>query len=250
MADELRVRRRRAVDRQAGVGRHRGRRRASAVLACLSHRLGPGPANHRSLSALLAQPGLQRTRRARGAPAPSCSCGIYATRQSQHALPYLSRFFRLAPRGLHRVVGRVPLRGSVVEASRGFRASCAYPDRLFVTTGRRRLRSWLSGLPPPTLAAEEIALALAYYGGPVELADCATGKSSRRSSSRRQRRSPPETRSTWARSSARVARSKSRPQAHRCRNPPSRSFSGRRLPLLNSSVPAGALRSPHEAEGA
>jgi hypothetical protein len=110
------------------------------------------------------------------APCLRCSCGIYATRRSEHALPYLSRLFRLRPGSVHRVIGRVSAWGDIIEGSRGFRASCAYPEHLFVATGRRRFRSYLNGLPLPALPAEEIGLALADYGVPVELVDCATKK--------------------------------------------------------------------------
>jgi hypothetical protein len=110
------------------------------------------------------------------APVKRCSCGIYATRRSIHALPYLSRLFRSRPQAVHRVVGRVSLWGTVVESTRGWRASTAYPERLFVPTGRRRVRTYLSGLSLPAISAEEIGLGLADYGVPVELVDCATGK--------------------------------------------------------------------------
>lgn len=67
-------------------------------------------------------------RRARHpAPVSSCDCGIYAA-PLDGCVDYLRAVFR----NERRVVGRVALWGTVVECERGFRASHAYPRRLYV----------------------------------------------------------------------------------------------------------------------
>ncbi|HET8606826.1 MAG TPA: hypothetical protein VFL66_07320 [Gaiellaceae bacterium] len=100
-------------------------------------------------------------RRPQHGPAPlrSCQCGVYATQLAE-----LEPLLAEAPWETGaRVLGRVSLWGEVVECERGWRASHAYPARLYVPVrdGRR-----------PRLSQEEIALGLADYGVPVELLPC------------------------------------------------------------------------------
>ncbi len=95
------------------------------------------------------------------APVEPCSCGIYAS-TLQRLASYLDCEFER--RRFHRVLGQVALWGTVVECQQGWRASLAYPSRLFVparTTGGVRVPD-----------ADELALALTEYGVPVELLDC------------------------------------------------------------------------------
>jgi hypothetical protein len=92
-------------------------------------------------------------------PLPACQCGIYATQ-----LVELEPLLAEAPWETGaRVLGRVSLWGDVIECERGWRASHAYPERVYVPLrdGRR-----------PRLGQEEIASALADYGVPVELLPC------------------------------------------------------------------------------
>lgn len=107
------------------------------------------------------------------APHQRCACGVYATRTGMRAAPYLSRHFRGTPGAVHRVAGRVSLWGTVVEATRGWRASHAYPQAIFVPTAPGGLRALLGGLRSPALPVEEIAAGLSCYGVPVEILDCA-----------------------------------------------------------------------------
>src|SRR6266852_2321259 len=64
------------------------------------------------------------------APAPACTCGLYAARDPVDALTYLHG--RDEPRTLCRVLGEVVLSGVVVETEAGYRAAAAYPLRLYV----------------------------------------------------------------------------------------------------------------------
>jgi len=104
-------------------------------------------------------------------PHGRCNCGIYASRTPGHAAAYLSRLFRQREDILHRVIGHVSLWGTVVECERGWRASHAYPARICVPAPQRRGLPFLTG-PRPALPPEQIALALADYGVPVEIVDC------------------------------------------------------------------------------
>ena len=112
-------------------------------------------------------------RRRHAPPDPRCGCGIYAGRTPAEATAYMTRFFKQRDDVLHRVIGTVSLWGVVVECERGWRASRAYPRNIYVPVTRRRRLSFV-GLKPPALPAEEIAFALADYGVPIELVDCAT----------------------------------------------------------------------------
>jgi hypothetical protein len=75
------------------------------------------------------------------APAFRCECGIYAA-----DLPQLRHYLNdgLAPSAVGRVLGLVSLWGTVVECERGFRASHAYPSRIYVPAdaSSRRDHSW------------------------------------------------------------------------------------------------------------
>ena len=97
-----------------------------------------------------------RRRPRHGAPERSCACGIYAAGLDRIA-EYVSE--ANAPRTVACVVGRVSLWGDVVECERGFRASHAYPQHIYLPQagGRTRGARW-----------EEVALSLADYRVPVE----------------------------------------------------------------------------------
>jgi hypothetical protein len=94
------------------------------------------------------------------APTRRCRCGVYA------ALPEAARDYFLADSRqppTPAVVGCVSLWGLVVECERGWRASHAYPERLFVP----RLGRFGD-------TASRIARGLRRYGVPVELLDAST----------------------------------------------------------------------------
>lgn len=95
-------------------------------------------------------------------PAALCRCGIYAVSDPYQLAPYLDGRSRLG-RGLHRAIGRVALWGTVVEADRGWRASHAYPRRLYIP-----LLGAGIGPSPRAIAAE-----LEDYGVPVEIVPAA-----------------------------------------------------------------------------
>ena len=103
------------------------------------------------------------------APAASCTCGIYASTSAHGAVEFSRRFVRRRDT-VHRVIGRVALWGTVVECESGWRASHAYPESLIVRapTARGFLAGRLSR-HQPVRPAEEIAVALAEYGTPVEI---------------------------------------------------------------------------------
>jgi hypothetical protein len=67
-----------------------------------------------------------------------------------------------SPDYIHRVIGEVSLWGRVVECSQGYRASIAYPARLWVPTRRPDGQA---------LDVEAVALDLLDYGVPVDLID-------------------------------------------------------------------------------
>jgi hypothetical protein len=106
------------------------------------------------------------------APAERCTCGLYATRTVAHTLAY-SRGVAQSSDTVHRVVGRVTLWGTVVEAEAGWRASLAYPAALYVPTGRRQ--GWRRRAPT-TVPAEHVARGLRDYGVPVELVNASTDR--------------------------------------------------------------------------
>jgi hypothetical protein len=95
-------------------------------------------------------------------PARGCGCGIYAARGPEEAASYLEGRSWADALSVHRVIGTVSLWGRVVECTRGWRGSHAYPKRIYVpgTCGPDWLRAE---------RAEEVALALTDYDVPVEL---------------------------------------------------------------------------------
>jgi hypothetical protein len=84
-------------------------------------------------------------------PELSCSCGFHAAHDPVDALTYLSG--RDDARTLCRVLGEVTLSGRVVQTQSGWRASRAYPARLYV-------------------ADASLAEVLEVYGMPVSCAEC------------------------------------------------------------------------------
>jgi hypothetical protein len=105
-----------------------------------------------------------------GAPDESCRCGIYATADPEKAAAYLEdRIVHAEPVRwpvLHRVIGRVALWGSVVECEDGWRASQAYPERLYVPSLPEEVEDGCDG--------RTIACELTAYGVPIELLECWT----------------------------------------------------------------------------
>jgi hypothetical protein len=97
-------------------------------------------------------------------PARGCGCGIYAAREPEEAASYLEGRSWADALGVHRVIGTVSLWGRVVECTRGWRGSHAYPNRIYVPATRAPY--WLRAE-----RAEEVALALTDYDVPVELLD-------------------------------------------------------------------------------
>jgi hypothetical protein len=90
-----------------------------------------------------------------GSPAAECECGIYAA-----ALERLSQYLAEAPcRGVARVLGQVALWGTVIECERGFRASHAYPTRIYVPADAG---------DPWRISWDEVAFGLWHYGVPIE----------------------------------------------------------------------------------
>ena len=102
-------------------------------------------------------------RRDHPAPAASCQCGIYAA-SLERVASYLEPGWpreRSDP-----VVGRVSLWGTVVECEQGWRASLAYPERLYVPM--------LEASGHESRAAR-VALDLTDYGVPVNLLELDVG---------------------------------------------------------------------------
>jgi hypothetical protein len=97
-----------------------------------------------------------RRRERHEAAEPDCECGIYAA-SLEYIGPYLAD--AAVQRGLARVLGRVSLWGSVVACEHGFRASHAYPARIYVPAdaSERRGGGW-----------NEIAEGLSLYDVPIE----------------------------------------------------------------------------------
>lgn len=84
-------------------------------------------------------------------PSTKCNCGFHAARDPADALSYLRG--REEAGTVCRILGEVALWGHVVETEAGWRASHAYPGRLYVPDG--------------ALARE-----LAAYGVPISSAEC------------------------------------------------------------------------------
>jgi len=99
------------------------------------------------------------------APGERCRCGIYGASQPAQLVPYLTgdaASVRASGRRLGRVAGRVLLWGTVVECEHGWRASHAYPERIYVHSG---------GDCPDGAGLTGIH---AGYGVPVERVACET----------------------------------------------------------------------------
>ncbi len=108
------------------------------------------------------------------APGPRCHCGVYAAVDAEHARPYFVASWaedeampqrRLDDDYVPRAVGLVQLWGRVLECRQGYRASFAYPGRI-----------WLPARRPDGIAfdVESVALDLLDYEVPVELLDVGT----------------------------------------------------------------------------
>jgi hypothetical protein len=105
-----------------------------------------------------------RRRSEHAPPEGGCGCGIYATREPEEAAFYLQERGWGDALSVQRVIGTVSLWGRVTECKRGWRASHAYPQTIYVPATR----------DPEPFGAEpghEVALALTDYGVPVELLD-------------------------------------------------------------------------------
>jgi hypothetical protein len=105
----------------------------------------------------------RRRERHHVAPDDSCTCGIYAATERFAARRYLEQP-PATSREVCRVLGRVALWGTVVECERGWRASYAYPTRLYLP--KRMSRRFQRTVTP-----EEIGVALTRYAVPVETLD-------------------------------------------------------------------------------
>lgn len=102
-----------------------------------------------------------RGKRRHDAPDAHCECGIYGA-----GLDRVGQYVAEAAfHGVARVLGRVALWGTVVECERGFRASHAYPAKIYVPADAG---------DPWRISWEDVALGLWRYGVPIELlAACA-----------------------------------------------------------------------------
>jgi hypothetical protein len=102
--------------------------------------------------------GWLRRRRVREHVAPDapCACGIYAA-----PIPLLRQYMHdpLANGTVGLVLGDVSLWGTVVECERGFRASHAYPLRLYLPT---------ASTLKPGHRWDEVMAGLEVYGVPIE----------------------------------------------------------------------------------
>jgi hypothetical protein len=92
-------------------------------------------------------------------PGPACNCGFHAARDPADALSYARG--RDEPGAVCRVLGEVTLWGHVIQTEAGWRASHAYPVRLYV-------------------ANREVAGAVAVYGVPVLSPQCGSRSESSR----------------------------------------------------------------------
>ena len=99
------------------------------------------------------------------APEPLCDCGIYGT-TLERAGEYLGIDVPPRPRGV-RVFGVVSLWGSVVGCERGYRASRAYPTRIYVPA---------DAAGGSALGADDVARDLTRYRVPIELLTSSSGE--------------------------------------------------------------------------
>jgi len=104
---------------------------------------------------------LLRRRSPHRAPTRDCQCGIHVTTldELEPLLDEQSGYWSPC------VVGEVAFWGTVVECERGWRASCAYPVRIFIPARQ-----------PAGASADELAHELSDYGVPVELLPACTGR--------------------------------------------------------------------------
>jgi hypothetical protein len=102
------------------------------------------------------------------APTERCRCGIYGAREAELAASYVGNQLwqeePLRPPLLHRAIGRVSLWGTVVECEDGWRASHAYPERIYLPIH--------GGCDDGMIEPRQLAVSLGRYGVPVELIDC------------------------------------------------------------------------------
>jgi hypothetical protein len=105
-----------------------------------------------------------RRRSVHSPPVDDCACGIYAAREPQEAAAYLDGRSWADGLSVHRVIGTVSLWGRVVECTRGWRGSVAYPRKIYVPPTRAPF--WLRAEK-----AEGVAFDLTDYDVPVELLD-------------------------------------------------------------------------------
>ena len=91
------------------------------------------------------------------APERTCRCGVYGVASVDVLRRYLG--FPYVRDSRPRVLGLVSLWGDVIECDKGWRASRAYPERIWVPAAE-------DGTP-----CAPIALDLADYGVPIELVD-------------------------------------------------------------------------------
>jgi hypothetical protein len=105
------------------------------------------------------------------APARDCLCGVYGAKELDQARQYFIASYSSveavppSPDYVHRAIGQVSLWGRVVECSQGYRASVAYPARLWLPTRRPDGHA---------VDLEVVALDLLAYGVAVELLDAGT----------------------------------------------------------------------------
>jgi hypothetical protein len=97
-------------------------------------------------------------------PGRGCGCGVYAAREPAEAASYLEGRTWADALNVHRVIGTVSLWGRVVECTRGWRASRAYPKAIYVPAVRAPY--WLRAE-----RVEDVALALTDYDVSVGLLD-------------------------------------------------------------------------------
>jgi hypothetical protein len=112
------------------------------------------------------------------APALDCSCGIYATSELERATQIAdcatARFRDCLGRPVvGAALGEVSLWGTVVECAHGWRASLAYPARVYVLAPSYGRRSQIVG-------TGELADELRVYGVPVATLDCRSSVEIRR----------------------------------------------------------------------
>lgn len=89
------------------------------------------------------------------APEAACACGIYGARDVTEAYRHLVG--RDDPGVVHRVIGEVALWGRVIEHERGWRASLAYPARIWVPGGREDVLAGLAAYCVPAALDPEFA---------------------------------------------------------------------------------------------